>query len=128
MRNPYPVPMLESAAALSLAPDTQRTNPAEADSDQPRPIITQVTRLDVGCCVVTAITRRWDGDDAARCGLCPAGRCTAYRGSCTVLVDRDVPIHEAKTFDASGVGAVWQWAGRDLRVVCDGLRSGDGRG
>jgi hypothetical protein len=104
--NPLPRrSFLGSLAALLSLPALSGSKlpaPTPKPTGQPLPLITQVGHLEVNGATVSAITRRWADGDPARCRLCPAGECGAYRGSCTVLVNRLITIDEAERFARKG--------------------------
>lgn len=87
--------------------DRTRTMRAEAKTrpgvtaEQPLPRITEVVRLRIGNVWVSAITRRWRHGDVPRCRLCPV--CTAYKGSCTLLVTRSLTASRARLFSIVGL-------------------------
>lgn len=75
-------------------------------SVQPRPSVTKVCYLEIGRVIVTSITRHFEEDDARRCRLCPAGQCSYFAGSCTVMVDQLVPPEDAKMYNLNDTNFV----------------------
>jgi hypothetical protein len=75
--------------------------PAERPSTlsfQPVPQETLVARLRLGTIEVTAITRRWDPAEVARCSLCPLCSVSPQSATCMVLTTAPVPVGSAPLF------------------------------
>jgi hypothetical protein len=64
---------------------------------QPRPIATQASWLTIDGVTVTAISRLWAPDDAARCRLCQTCKADAH-GMCLVQVSERIPRSECPLF------------------------------
>lgn len=81
---------------------------------QPEATRAWVSHYRIGGSVITAIFRQWRPGEAARCRLCPLGRCVAQRDGCLVQVDGVVSPESARTFSA--VGRRWQDDGSGLGI------------
>jgi hypothetical protein len=68
---------------------------------QPVPLMTTISRIEVGGECVSAISRSFEYDSVPRCKLCPEGACCAVAGQCLVQVnafvsDRDAPLYRVE--------------------------------
>lgn len=77
-----------------------------ATAGPPAPIRALCGHLRVPGGFATAIYREWRRGDAARCTLCPPGRCCAVDDRCLVQVGAFVPREQARGFDSSAIA--WQ--------------------
>jgi len=66
--------------------------------EPPRPLVTLVAHSGSA----TAISRRWAGDDAQSCRLCPRGQCSATQGVCLVIVEERIALEDAALLDLNG--------------------------
>jgi hypothetical protein len=89
--------------AVSVAPADSRMEPDA--TGQPEPLLAFVSQTQHATGWTTAVARVWEHGAAARCRLCPAGRCTAVADVCLVAVNRFVGDDEAVMLDLSG--ATW---------------------
>jgi hypothetical protein len=75
----------------------------EPSRPQPIPYYAKVITTPDGS--QTAMLRRWNPGDTARCRLCPVGRCIADDDACFVMVKGRISEAQALTFDATKL--VW---------------------
>lgn len=75
------------------------------ENPHPRPIATQVARINQGGVVLaTAISRQWGAGDAARCRLCGPSPCAINRtgNNCLIMVSEHVSNADAAMYRLPG--------------------------